>query len=380
MATMLAALYCFYPRRSELPAAWQIIGAAVLCSGLMTITMIFVNTFALQKLQTEIIAPRPFLTHWVNALVVEPNDNSFPCPEVMLAASLALIIWSVAPRAALPAFGLLLFHGFVRVFCGTNYPQDIIAGAAIGLAYGLLALGVFAVPLRTTLRWPNSDPRLFTCRPRLAAGLSVAAIFLIIGSTFGLMARNPRFEKKLSALFHGNKVAVVPPVPQPTVKPKDSPTLLPSLAKPVTVMHEGDPTGGAAPLPAGAGQDGHVPDAERILSAALVKLSLPHRLISVDVAEVDTGPTGAVPYRCAAIRFEVATSGPNERSRVTETSATIIKCAFQTDALLQTVDVVGVVVNGKIVNRPRMVFTPGLIPVFTATQWRASVDEPAGCG
>ena len=367
MATALAAILFLRPRRAGGSSPWRILAACALTIGFMAITTTLICAAGTKLMNAEIVTPRPFLTHWVNELIVEPNDDAFPCSEVMLVASMAVFMAAIEPMAGLGGLAYMLFFGFTRVFCGSNFPQDIVAGAGLGLAFGLLSLALCRVPLN----WPLRDGRTFTLRPRSELAYSVGGLAAIVLITIASLAHTPRFAMKLHQFIHQAKAAADPATTTPVPKPVAQP-LLPGAIGPEANMHEGEVAGRYVAKPAQV-QDGHVPEAESALRADLASLNLAHKIISVEVAEVNTG---AEVYRSDLVRFEVESSEPGERKRVAETAEAIFKRVFEIDGKAQNVDVIGVVVNGKKVSGPRLVFTPGIIPVFTASIVRTHLELP----
>lgn len=155
-ATFLAALLIFRPSHfvDSRTRVGRIALATLAAIGVCLLLMSAVDWFAATVLQAPILSSRPAMVHWVNALVVEPNDNSFPAPECAVFAVLCLAIWATAPDFALISFVFGLLFGATRVFCGANYPSDVFVGLGGGFAVGALALSLCRVEL-PRLRWPR---------------------------------------------------------------------------------------------------------------------------------------------------------------------------------------------------------------------------------
>ena len=150
LLTALAALLIFSspPRdKNALASRARIAGAGLLSLGLCALVVWLAHGIQTQFLNGAPISPRPFMTHWVHALVIEPNDNSFPCFEVMLAAAGATLLWAALPTTGVLGWLAVFVLGFARVFCGMNYPGDALAGAFLGGAIGLVSLAALRVPL-----------------------------------------------------------------------------------------------------------------------------------------------------------------------------------------------------------------------------------------
>jgi membrane-associated phospholipid phosphatase len=205
LATALAALLIFLPRHPwrvtgrfshrEVPSG-RILLATACAVAACALLMSAINSGSLRFLNSEILSPRPFVTHRVNSLVIEPNDNSFPSPEVMLAAVLAVAIWAVYPRAAWVALSALLLFGFTRVFCGANYPVDVAVGAATGAALCALSLALWGVSL-----WLPARQGRLVWRVRHQAGFASATVLLVVGASLLSLANTPSYSDRMRTLF-----------------------------------------------------------------------------------------------------------------------------------------------------------------------------------
>lgn len=392
LATALAALLIFLPRHPwrvtgrfshrEVPSG-RILLATACAVAACAVLMSAVNTGSLRFLNAEILSPRPFVTHRVNALVIEPNDNSFPSPEVMIAAVLAVAIWAVYPRAALAALVALLLFGFTRVFCGANYPVDVVAGAATGAALCALSLALWGVSL-----WlPAKEGRL-VWRVRHQAGFASATVLLVVVASLISLANTPGYSGRMRTLFRLPSTTVASATaaePREAVASADLTSTqseksdgaagaLRASAMHDMAAHEGEGESGAfrtrdMPVPGVTSMGGYLPEAEQQLLQHLRGAKLVHRLVSVDVAQVKAGSTA---FRCAAVRFEVQRSGVTERKRVADSAARIARLAFAVDPTLENIDISGVVLNAPHKARGSSqsslsVFATGAIPVFTAS-------------
>jgi undecaprenyl-diphosphatase len=81
---------------------------------------------------------RPFLAHHARLLIPPTTDPSFPSDHALAAFAIAGALLGTHPAlgAALALFATVL--GFARVFVGTHYPLDVVAGALIGTTVGAL--------------------------------------------------------------------------------------------------------------------------------------------------------------------------------------------------------------------------------------------------
>jgi undecaprenyl-diphosphatase len=87
----------------------------------------------------------------VRLLVGCVNSPSFPSNHAVNASALATLVALYRPRLWLAAAALAMLVGYSRVYIGTHYPLDVLAGSALGLAVALVLAGAMS------LLWP-SDP------------------------------------------------------------------------------------------------------------------------------------------------------------------------------------------------------------------------------
>jgi membrane-associated phospholipid phosphatase len=73
-----------------------------------------------------------------HALVGVPGSPSFPSAHAMTAFATAAAIAVLAPRLRAPVLGLAAVIAFSRVYLGVHFWLDILAGAALGAAVGMV--------------------------------------------------------------------------------------------------------------------------------------------------------------------------------------------------------------------------------------------------
>jgi undecaprenyl-diphosphatase len=83
---------------------------------------------------------RPYVAHPGHAhlLISRSHDPSFPSDHATGAFAIATAVWFYDRVSGAVLFGLAALLAFSRVFVGTHYPGDVIAGAAIGAAVALV--------------------------------------------------------------------------------------------------------------------------------------------------------------------------------------------------------------------------------------------------
>jgi undecaprenyl-diphosphatase len=80
---------------------------------------------------------RPRLPH---PLVAVPRSAAFPSGHATAAFACATVLAALAPRAA-PVFVVLAAAiAYSRLYVGVHWPLDVVAGAVLGVATGLLLL------------------------------------------------------------------------------------------------------------------------------------------------------------------------------------------------------------------------------------------------
>ena len=363
LATLLAALLIFAPRHPGAASRRRIGLAAVIAIALCVFTLPALNAFTRACLDTDVLSPRPFVTHRVNLLVIEPNDNSFPCAEVMLCAAMATLLCAASPRWGVLAWLWTLGFGFVRVFCGSNFAADAIAGWILGGAWAGLSLALCSSSLHCGLR----DGRRMVWQPKFQGAFAVVTVIAVFGVTLFAFSETPRFGPKIRGWFNAPRATAS----TDSLSPHDR-------ASSTLASHEGEgmpsPIFGAS-SPADTSRDQHrsdyLPKGEALLRSAWQPLHLAHRTLTIDVAQVRAGNTA---YRSATVRFVIEKRGGAERQRVLQTATAMARAAFHADAQIQNIDLVGVTLNAEpedYAPRPRTV--PGPLPVFSASVARRDI-------
>jgi membrane-associated phospholipid phosphatase len=73
----------------------------------------------------------------------ERIESSFPSGHTTFAFTQAVIYSHHNPKIKIPMFIYATVVGFSRIYLAKHYPTDVLGGAAIGIAVGLLAVKLF---------------------------------------------------------------------------------------------------------------------------------------------------------------------------------------------------------------------------------------------
>lgn len=88
---------------------------------------------------------RPYLAHLGEIIPLGKlnTNSSFPSSHMAYILSLLTVYVYYYRKFLLPATVFALFMAFARIHNGMHYPSDVLAGAALGILYGLA--GIYAV-------------------------------------------------------------------------------------------------------------------------------------------------------------------------------------------------------------------------------------------
>jgi undecaprenyl-diphosphatase len=119
-------------RRRALP--WTFAYAAL--AGLLTWPLTTVIKSAVGR------ARPPIADHALHAAVRLPHGSSFPSGHAATAFAAATTLALLRPSLRRPALGVASAVAFSRVYLGVHFLSDVLAGAALGIAVGLLSAAV----------------------------------------------------------------------------------------------------------------------------------------------------------------------------------------------------------------------------------------------
>jgi hypothetical protein len=352
LGTALAAWIFLAPRSwvlSNAPSRKYLLAASAVAVLLGVLSIGLIDLFEQYVLGGMVLSRRPFLTHFVTTLVMEPNNNCFPCFEVMFAAMLATLLWAARPRAGICGWIMALALAVAHLYCGTNFTVDVVIGAVWGTALAGAALAICGVPLT----FPVFHQKHLRWKPHFQGGASLILMAITLIYVVGWMAQTPNRLPPLFTLLHGVEAA--------------------PLASPKSTFIADDSSNDATQKPRemllltdSVRQDGYLPRAQIYLQKVLSNGKTGMKILGVNVAELKSGKT---PYRCAAIRFEVAGQSNAARKRVTAVAARLVKMAFHADAKINHIDILGIKNNLQ----EKTLYTEGGTPVFTASMERSSL-------
>lgn len=77
-----------------------------------------------------------------HSLVAMPHTHSFPSGHATIAFGCATVLATLLPAGRIAFFLLAAAIAWSRVYVGVHYPLDVLGGAALGVADGLLALRI----------------------------------------------------------------------------------------------------------------------------------------------------------------------------------------------------------------------------------------------
>lgn len=364
-ALFLGQLLLFSPS----PNASKIRLAAAVVLALLFLAVIGISIeFFAHSWHLGTLSPRPFMTRRIHWLVVEPQDNSFPCYEVAVAAILATAMAFSDRRWGIAGAFLTVLLGLTRLFCGNNFLADVAIGAllGIGLCAACAALCTAPQPFeRVALRgW--------------VAGSALVAASLC--ASYLAFAQTPRFAAKMPLFWSSTATAASTEARTAADNAPDGARKATRAARASIGEGEGIAETAAVNDPMGHQETGEpsaellalskrshlfLPDVEKFLRGKLAPSARPFALLDVGVAPVKTGHST---YRCAAIRFEINEKVPDLRRRTADTAAKLTKLAFASDSQLQNVDITAILRgDGLQIDGSQVRFAGDEVPVFTAS-------------
>jgi len=137
--------------------------AAALLAPISTVLAVAIN----QPIVKHVAEARPYVVHpGALVLVTKSTDASFPSDHATMAGAVAVGLCFVSWRLGLVATICAVLMAASRVYVGAHYPQDVVAGLALG---GVVALLVYLL-LHSPTIWLVKRLRETRLGPVLASG------------------------------------------------------------------------------------------------------------------------------------------------------------------------------------------------------------------
>lgn len=108
------------------------------------VVAVFVRFVLVEIIRRIFFRPRPFVYNQINLLVSHSaNEPSFPSGHASFYFALSTIIYGYNKKIGILFFISSFLIAISRVFVGIHWPLDIIAGAILGIAMGLVLNKLF---------------------------------------------------------------------------------------------------------------------------------------------------------------------------------------------------------------------------------------------
>jgi undecaprenyl-diphosphatase len=117
---------------------------------LATLLSVWLADLAATGLKHLTDRPRPYVAHPEQEPLRRASlDLSFPSGHAATSFAAAMVLARyVPPRVAPLLFVLAALVGWSRVYVGVHYPSDVLVGALLGVAVGLIVPRLLAAVLR----------------------------------------------------------------------------------------------------------------------------------------------------------------------------------------------------------------------------------------
>ena len=84
---------------------------------------------------------RPFVAYpdKIDPIGHQFSDGSMPSSHIASTVAMVVVLSSIFPTVLIPGIAFSVLMGFSRIHNGMHYPSDVIAGAILGVFYGLVS-------------------------------------------------------------------------------------------------------------------------------------------------------------------------------------------------------------------------------------------------
>lgn len=156
-APVLDALMVGVTALGDRSLVWLVLGCALIvprrtrrAGAAILVALAFCTLVVNLALKPLVARPRPFmLDGGVELLIPKPGGWSFPsghsAKSFAAAAALAASLPAGSRRCAAPAFLLATLIACSRLYLFVHFPTDVLAGAAIGAALGVVAARILRI-------------------------------------------------------------------------------------------------------------------------------------------------------------------------------------------------------------------------------------------
>ncbi|RVU55685.1 phosphatase PAP2 family protein [Anaerosphaera multitolerans] len=102
-------------------------------------SLILCLVFGNMLLKPLIARPRPFTIKDIELLIKAPTDFSFPSGHTYSAFATATSLYLYNKKPGVGFFIFAAIMGFSRLYLYVHYPTDVLAGAVIGVGFGIIS-------------------------------------------------------------------------------------------------------------------------------------------------------------------------------------------------------------------------------------------------
>ena len=146
---VLDPIMMVYTQLGNAGILWIVLSVLLLCfpktrkAGFVSLVAMLLGLLCTNVILKHLVGrTRPWLVvEGLLPLVEEHDPNSFPSGHTCAAFAAASAWWRTLPRRWMKVTGLVMavLMGFSRLYVGVHFPNDVLAGAAVGLLCGWLA-------------------------------------------------------------------------------------------------------------------------------------------------------------------------------------------------------------------------------------------------